>query len=308
MPNPNELIGKLRNPVVPLVVLVAVLLAVGGNMLSRKNQELAQTRNQRDLARQQIAEQDARIQDLENQLQTTRNEIAAREERLTALRNQLTVASKDLEHSRSVFQDMQSQYETLVKERDQLQTQIASVNKERDGLRERSERAEEAARESERSVGRMRERLALLDRDYRRLSDQLEEVRAEPLPTVSVIGAAGPAASNAVSAVNDAGLSPMLTGVVELPPIVVRKDQAGIMVPVRGRVLDVNGQHRFVVIDKGSVDGVRVGMTLDVVRGANTVGRVTVVRVRPQLSACDLIAAKTAGPIQAGDLVVQNGP
>ncbi len=308
MPNINELLVRLRNPAIPLAVLLVLFLVVGSKMLSGKNQELAQMLNQRDGARQQVAEQDVRIQELENQLQGTKNEIAAREERLTALRNQLTSASKDLEHSRGIFQDMQQQYETLVKERDQLQVQVVSLNKERDAFREQSEKAELAAKESEKSVGRMRERLALLDRDYRRLSDQLEEVRATPLPTVSVIGAAGPVASSTGYVPSDAGAPSMLAGVVELPPIVVRQDRAGVTVPVRGRVLDVNGEHHFIVIDKGSVDGVRVGMSLDVIRGANTVGRVNVVRVRPQLSACDLILAKTAGPIQTGDLVVQNGP
>lgn len=78
--------------------------------------------------------------------------------------------------------------------------------------------------------------------------------------------------------------------------------------PVRGRLVEVNEPHRFVVVDKGSMDGVRLGMTLDILRGGSTVGRATVVRVRPQLSACDVVRARTPGPLQVGDVAVQSGP
>jgi len=37
------------------------------------------------------------------------------------------------------------------------------------------------------------------------------------------------------------------------------------------------------------------------------VGRATVIRVRPQLSACDIIRSSTTGQVQVGDLTVQNG-
>jgi len=96
--------------------------------------------------------------------------------------------------------------------------------------------------------------------------------------------------------------------VVELPPIVVRKDQAGMSMPVRGRIVELNEPHQFIVVDKGSMDGVHVGMVLDIVRGATTIGQATVVRVRPKLSACDIVRTKTPGPLQIGDAAVQRSP
>ena len=99
-----------------------------------------------------------------------------------------------------------------------------------------------------------------------------------------------------------------ISGSVELPPIIVRKDQAGMAIPVRARLLEVNEPQNFVVVDKGSADGVRVGMAFDILRGAQAVGRATVVRVRPQLSACDIIRRQTSGPLQPGDVAVQSGP
>jgi hypothetical protein len=92
---------------------------------------------------------------------------------------------------------------------------------------------------------------------------------------------------------------------IELPPIVVRKDRAGVESVAQGRVVEVNEAQQFVVVDQGSQDGLLLGMTLDVVRGAARVGRVRVVRVRPQMSACDIILSDTAGALQVGDVVAQ---
>ena len=77
---------------------------------------------------------------------------------------------------------------------------------------------------------------------------------------------------------------------------------------VRGRLMEVNETHNFVIVDKGSDDGVRIGMAFDILRGTASVGRATVVRIRPHLSACDILRAKTPGPLQIGDLAVQSGP
>ncbi len=308
---PIETVPNRFSPIlVPLLVVLVVLLGTGGFILMNKQQELDHTKIERNKALAQVAERDLRIQELEAQLEENNKERTALGERLSTLRAQLAETSKDIEHSREVLQDMQRSYETVTKERDQLQTQLASVTSERDNIHKEQVVLEGNKKDLERSVSRLRERLALLDRDYQKLSQQLEQVRATPAPSLSVIGAIGPGSAGAsVAAENEpvAG-SPISQAIVELPPIMVRKDQAGMAVPVRGRVLDVNDQHDFLVVDKGSVDGVRVGMAFDIVRGANTVGRASVVRVRPQLSACDIMRAKTPGPVQSGDVAVQSSP
>ena len=61
---------------------------------------------------------------------------------------------------------------------------------------------------------------------------------------------------------------------IELPPIVVQKGQAWSGTGLRARVLEVNAQHRFVVLDKGTEDGIRVGTTFNVERGGGQVGAI----------------------------------
>ena len=72
-------------------------------------------------------------------------------------------------------------------------------------------------------------------------------------------------------------------------------------------MVNVNERQRFVIIDKGSEDGVREGMAFDIVQQGSLVGRATAVRVRPKLAACTLLANGRTSPLIAGDLVVQRG-
>ncbi|MBI4341356.1 MAG: hypothetical protein HY598_03645 [Candidatus Omnitrophica bacterium] len=305
-----ERFSSLRLPpaAVPLAILAAAVIAGGGWLVATKQRQITQLTAALGQSRQQIQQLEAEREMLAGQLETQRAELQARDERLASLRAQLASASKDLEQSSQVLQELKQRYDTLAKDQEGLQGQLARVTGERDEVRKRAELLEQGKQELERSVGRLRERLALLDRDYRKLSDQLAQLQAAPLPTLTVVGAAGPTISAEPSVTTTDAAPSIVQAVVELPPIVVRKDQAGMAMPVRARVLEVSAPHNFIVVDKGSVDGVRVGMAFDLVRGANTVGRATVVRVRPQLSACDLVRAKTPGPVQAGDLAVQSGP
>lgn len=94
---------------------------------------------------------------------------------------------------------------------------------------------------------------------------------------------------------------------IELPPIVVRRGQVSMAASplIRARILEINPAHRFVVIDQGTDQGVREGMTFEIIRDSRRLGQAVVVRARPRLSACDLSQVDAPGAIQVGDLAVQ---
>jgi len=92
---------------------------------------------------------------------------------------------------------------------------------------------------------------------------------------------------------------------IELPPIVVRQNQVAGGVPVQGRLVEVNSINRFVVIDKGARDGVRAGMMFQIVRGSETIAQAIAVRIRPNITACDLVVSRTPTFPQVGDLAIQ---
>ncbi len=93
---------------------------------------------------------------------------------------------------------------------------------------------------------------------------------------------------------------------VDLPAIVVRSnpanDQSSVQVQeYPGKILAVNLDSNFVVIDLGSAAGTRVGDTFNVYRQAKKIGTIGVIQSRSNISACDIKKMNTAFKI--GDQV-----
>ncbi len=97
-------------------------------------------------------------------------------------------------------------------------------------------------------------------------------------------------------------------GEVELPPIVVSTDgfskgssPAASHRRVDGKVVSVNEENNFVIVDAGEKQGVRLGDFLDVYRGDEHIGRLEVIQVRPDISAADL--KDQWSKVKAGDII-----
>lgn len=302
--------GRAAKLLVPVIAVVGVIAALGV-FLVNKVAEVKRLQQQVQLNQQQIAELDAQNAGLMQQLKSLQTERKSLDERIGSLHTQLSSATTDLERSRASLRELQDTYEQLTtrldKERQDMQGQVSQVTGERDEALRRVEQLAGDKKDLQRSVGRWRERLALLDRDYRKLAEQLGQAEDPAHPALNIVSSIGPS-SPPVSGAPQASVPSAIPGTVELPPIIVRKDQAGMTSLVRGRIIEVNDAHNFVVIDRGSSDGVRVGMAFDLLRGSTVVGRATVIRVRPTITACDIVRAKTSGPLQAGDVAVQSTP
>ena len=308
MPLPSLPLGiSLPKLLVPFIAAVVVI--GGGALYMGKVKQLEQLEQMLAQARQQLTQLKSQSEALQQQLSAAEANRRNLDENNNSLRKEIASAAADRDRFRSELDGWDERYRTLERSKAALETQMASAITERDVAKQDVERATNEKTELQRATMRLRERLTMLDRDYHQLSDQLAKLQAAPsagLSGLSVIGAADPG-SAAVPSATPAVWTQAPGGTVELPPIIVRKDQAGMSMPVRGRLVEVNDPHQFIVVDKGSQDGVRVGMVFDIVRGSATVGRATVVRVRPQLSACDIFRAKTPGPLQTGDQAVQAG-
>jgi len=296
-----------------LVPFLAILGGVGALALIMAGQsQIKRLQQQMAMTRQQMVQLEAENQDLGQRLQSLQGERKEVDKRMTALKDQLTAASGELERSKITLAEFEERYSRLSQERTQLAQQVATLTNEREATAQKVKDLEVGNEDLRRSAGRLRERFALLDRDYRLLADKLGTLERSQQGSVMAVSPSAASAVSAASVLRSVGETPPAMtspgGVVELPPIVVRKDQAGMSAPVRGRVIDVSDSHNFVVVDKGSVDGVRLGMTLDILRGSATVGRVSVIRARPNMSACDIVRSGTTSPLQVGDLAVQSSP
>ncbi|MCK9430807.1 MAG: hypothetical protein M0R17_12540 [Candidatus Omnitrophica bacterium] len=86
---------------------------------------------------------------------------------------------------------------------------------------------------------------------------------------------------------------------VELPAIVVRSlpsdsNEKKESVDFSGRILAVNPDSNFVVIDAGSSVGVKIGDSFSVYRDGKSIGLIAVIQVRGNISACDIRKKSTA--------------
>jgi len=102
---------------------------------------------------------------------------------------------------------------------------------------------------------------------------------------------------------------------VKLPPIVVHPSGGeiarGSMVSSsggmlssnarEGKVLAVNRENNFVVIDLGENAGVKLGDVFDVFKGNKLIAKIEVIQVRKNISACDI--KKQASAINIGDII-----
>ncbi|MBN3040227.1 MAG: hypothetical protein JW867_03795 [Candidatus Omnitrophica bacterium] len=93
------------------------------------------------------------------------------------------------------------------------------------------------------------------------------------------------------------------TASVELPPIVVKPSAPGLR-GIRGEIIAVNREERFVVIDLGEASGLRPGMLLKVMRGDREIASVEVIETRKEISAADIKETMGGLTIQEGDIVI----
>jgi len=102
---------------------------------------------------------------------------------------------------------------------------------------------------------------------------------------------------------------------VDLPPIHAQKvakltspslervgeTQAGL----KGRIVTINKDHNFVVIDLGKQDGINIGNRFNVYRGEMFLGSVEIIQARDRIAAADIKDIKDGMDIEINDTVVK---
>ncbi|HNQ51120.1 MAG TPA: hypothetical protein PLP56_02640 [Candidatus Omnitrophota bacterium] len=92
---------------------------------------------------------------------------------------------------------------------------------------------------------------------------------------------------------------------IQLPPIVVRPQQqaAGAAADFgkQARIISVDRDNNFVVVNLGQAHELKTGDTLNVYRDGQQVGSVQVIQTRDRIAACDIKDENT--PLRVGDLI-----
>jgi hypothetical protein len=90
---------------------------------------------------------------------------------------------------------------------------------------------------------------------------------------------------------------------VELPPIVVKPDAPGLR-GLRGEIIAVNREEKFVVVDIGESSGLRPGALLKVMRGDREIATIEVIETRKEIAAADVKEVIGGLSLQEGDVVI----
>jgi len=90
---------------------------------------------------------------------------------------------------------------------------------------------------------------------------------------------------------------------VELPPIVVKPSALGLQ-GLRGEIIAVNTEEKFVIIDVGENSGLRAGVLLRAMRGDREIATVEVIETRKDIAAADIKEVVSGFFIQEGDIVI----
>ena len=101
---------------------------------------------------------------------------------------------------------------------------------------------------------------------------------------------------------------------VDLPPIVAQKtaklttpslERIGENTELKGRIVTINKEHNFVVIDLGRQDGIGIGNKFNVYRGDTFLGSVEIIQARDRIAAADIKDLTEGMSIEINDTVVK---
>lgn len=179
---------------------------------------------------------------------------------------------------------IQATYKTIRNENAILSRQLASLNTRKVNLERNLQELNEDKNALKRRISEMESMLTDKLGQINGLKDKIESVK-----------------SNTPGAVEERKES------IELPAIVVRPqpgpsgEEGESATTLIGRVMAVNKDNNFVIIDLGDESGVKVGDPFRVYRQDKPIANVEAIQVRRNISACDI--KKQGTPIKIGDTV-----
>ena len=282
---------RAKGPVILLVILLVAATAGAflgfialqkeketNSLLSEENKELEVRRRSAekqvtDLKKQveglaqEIGQQKAKIQDYDSRIKAMNDELALEKE---AKQNALSEASKakeDAESLRRAKSNSESQLKTAQEELSRLKNQLAAIESMKNEPEEKPKESPVPASGKE-------------------TESQAQDMRLDKI----VVSASG--ADNTQPQVKKPELNPALTAKA-VPP------------PLEGKVLVVNKEYDFIVVNLGQKDDVNLGDTFSVLRKDKSVAEAKIEEVRDTMSVASPLTKDMIKQIKEDDKVIR---
>jgi len=223
-----------------------------------------------------------------------RDEFKVENTNLTAKIDKLTSSLRSYE---SRISSLSGELEKVRQEKEEIERKYELVNSAREELVEKLKvQAQQARPDLEKKLQDMQDEKSALER---RVSE-MEAMLTERLSQINSLKEKIESAKAGV--INEEGKES-----VELPAIVVKPkaialtDQEGTGAILMGRVMAVNKENNFVIVDLGEEAGVKIGDAFRVYRSDKPIANIEAIQVRRSISACDI--KKQGMAIKIGDIV-----
>ena len=267
---------KLGSVILLVALLLSIALAVN----------FALGRNQEHARRVWAEDQLEKIRIAKEALEQERDQLVKTKE---MMEQQLSDASAQAK-------DLAEQIAREKRARESLTEEIAQVRKE----------AMDRTQQIEKDKQSLADELAKAKQSYQALSNELTTLRqakeALERRVKEMLAAQGKQADKIVVKPNVGATPPPTAMGVPAPAPMMRIAAGGTL---EGKVLVVNREFNFIVVNLGSKDGIKSGTEFAVMRSNKQIGKAQVERIYDNMAAASLLAEEKKGDIREGDLVRQ---
>ncbi|KPK98107.1 MAG: hypothetical protein AMJ95_05760 [Omnitrophica WOR_2 bacterium SM23_72] len=257
------------------IVLISITLAFTGGviyLLQKEKLRAVELENSlKDLTKKQAF--------TEEELSKSRKLITDLQLRLDESKSEIKLLTADLELQKKDSQQAQSRME-------QLNIDLAEQQQLRQDLEKKFNLAEEDLRNAMSKIKELDSEKETLEAKVKELEAKTQEVELGKIvvsPDVDISGSKH----------------------YEIPEVSVMPGRVSQMLGVQGKVLVVNKEYNFVVINVGAKDGVDVGDEFSVFDNNSLIGDIKVEKVHDSMAAAGFLTADMKNKISEGDKVVQ---
>ncbi len=241
--------------------------------------QLKETKVTKEQVEREKTNSDTEIQSLSTSGQQLEQEISYNQKMIDTLAAELTFEKNARRQSQDAIKSLKSENFLLKRQLKNLSDQKTNVDKKL--LKAEADRATLERRFNEMGIF---------------LEDRLAGISGLKQELGEISGGSSSAASKKETS-------------IQLPPIIVQSLNNEDLPSGKttkesfGKVVTINKENNFVVIDSGSREGINSGRFFKVERDGQEIGEIEVIEVRSDISACDI--KKEIYPIEVGDRIIR---
>lgn len=273
------MIDKLKSPLLLLVVLILVSLSLAGGVFYLLQKERAKSAS----LQEELEDLKSRQRATEVKLDDAKKTIKDFDLKLSDAKAQIDKLTGDLQQEKSARQEALTQV-------DQLRSDLEQQKSLRADLEKKFTQAQQDVAKIQGQVKDLSSKKSELEKKIKALEAQVQPGPDQSVELGKVVvtpeGAQAPAVSSGAKPAEKESARPIVAS-------------------SEGKVLVVNKDYNFAVINLGSKDGIVLGNVFGVYRDNKYLGDVKVEKVHDSMSAAGFVSADMQNKVSEGDRVVR---